>query len=73
MRTMTCLFFAVTTLLLDGIRGAVRAGIGQGTDAVAVVAALAFLVAAATFAILDLRLLGSLGRTLVRPRDIPER
>lgn len=49
MRSITCLFFAVATLLL----GDIRAGVGQATDAVPILAALVFLVAAVAFAILD--------------------
>ena len=49
MRTMTCLFFAVVTLLL----GNIRSGVGQPTDAVPLVAALLFGIAAVVFAFLD--------------------
>lgn len=49
MRTITCLFFAIVTLLL----GNIRAGVGQPTDAVPPVAALLFVVAAVVFAVLD--------------------
>jgi hypothetical protein len=49
MRSMTCLFFAVVTLLL----GNIRAGVGQPTDAVPAIAALVFLIAAVVFALLD--------------------
>ena len=49
MRTITCLFFAVVTLLL----GNIRAGVGQPTDAVPLVAAFVFVVAAVVFAVLD--------------------
>lgn len=49
MRTITCLFFAVVALLL----GNIRAGVGQPTDAVPLVAAFAFAIAAIVFAFLD--------------------
>ena len=49
MRTLTCLFFAVVTLLL----GNIRAGVGAPTDAVPLVAAVVFAVAAVVFAFLD--------------------
>ena len=49
MRTITCIFFAVTTLFL----GNIRAGVGQSSDALAIVAALFFLIAAVVFAVLD--------------------
>lgn len=49
MRSITCLFFAVATLLL----GNIRAGVGQPSDAVPLVAALVFVIAAVTFAVLD--------------------
>jgi hypothetical protein len=51
MRTITCLFFAVATLML----GNIRAGVGQPSDALAPVAALAFVIAAVVFAVLDWR------------------
>ena len=49
MRTITCIFFAVTTLLL----GNIRAGVGQSNDALPTIAALFFLIAAVVFAVLD--------------------
>jgi hypothetical protein len=49
MRTITCLFFAVATLML----GDIRAGVGQPSDALTAVAALVFLIAAVVFAVLD--------------------
>jgi hypothetical protein len=49
MRTITCLFFGVVTLLL----GNIRAGVGQPTDAVPPVAALVFVIAAIAFAVID--------------------
>lgn len=49
MRTITCLFFGVTTLLL----GNIRAGVGQPSDALPPIAAFVFLIAAIMFAFLD--------------------
>ncbi|MEA2672980.1 MAG: hypothetical protein QOI92_172 [Chloroflexota bacterium] len=49
MRTITCLFFAVATLLL----GNIRAGVGQPTDALTPIAALGFVIAAVVFAVMD--------------------
>lgn len=49
MRTITCIFFAVTTLFL----GNIRAGVGQPSDALTAIAALFFLIAAVVFAVLD--------------------
>ena len=49
MRTMTCLFFAVSTLML----GNIRAGVGQPTDALPALAAFVFVVAAVVFAFID--------------------
>ena len=49
MRSITCLFFAVATLLL----GNIRAGVGQSSDVVPLVAALVFVIAAVAFAVLD--------------------
>src|SRR6185369_642613 len=48
-RSITCLFFAVVTLML----GNIRAGVGQPNDAVPLVAALVFGIAAVVFAVLD--------------------
>ena len=53
MRTITCLFFAVATLMLGNIRAFAGAAIGQGSDVLPAVAALVFLIAAAIFAVLD--------------------
>ena len=49
MRTITCIFFAVVTLLL----GNIRAGTNPPGDALPAVAAMAFLIAAVVFAFLD--------------------
>ena len=49
MRTVTCLFFAVVTLML----GNIRAGVGQPSDALPAVAALGFVIAAVAFALRD--------------------
>ena len=49
MRTITCLFFGVATLLL----GNIRAGVNQPTDAVPALAAFVFVIAAVVFAFLD--------------------
>ena len=49
MRTVTCVFFAVATRLL----GDIRAGVGQSSDAVPILAAFIFLIAAVAFAFLD--------------------
>ena len=49
MRTITCSFFAVVTLLL----GDIRASTGPPGDALPATAALAFLIAAVVFAVLD--------------------
>jgi hypothetical protein len=49
MRTLTCLFFAVVTLLL----GNIRAGVNQPGDALPAVAAFVFVIAAVAFAFLD--------------------
>ena len=50
MRTITCLFFAVATFLLGGI----RAGVGQQSDALSQLGALVFVGAALVFAVLDI-------------------
>jgi hypothetical protein len=49
MRTVTCLFFAVATLLL----GNIRAGVNQPTDALPAAAAFVFVIAAVVFAVID--------------------
>ena len=49
MRSITCLFYAVATLLL----GNIRAGVGQPSDVVPLLAALVFAIAAVVFAFLD--------------------
>jgi uncharacterized membrane protein YdjX (TVP38/TMEM64 family) len=49
MRTITCLFYAVATLLL----GNIRAGVNQPTDALPALAAFVFVIAAVVFAFLD--------------------
>ncbi len=49
MRTITCLFFSVATLLL----GEIGAGVGQPTDPVPRIAALLFVVAAGAFLFID--------------------
>jgi len=49
MRTITCLFFAVATLLL----GNIRAGVNQPIDALPALAALVFVIAAVVFAFID--------------------
>jgi uncharacterized membrane protein YdjX (TVP38/TMEM64 family) len=49
MRTITCLFFAVATLLL----GNIRAGVNQPTDALPALAAFVFVIAAVVFAFFD--------------------
>lgn len=49
MRTITCLFFAVATLLL----GNIRVGVNQPTDAFPALAAFVFVIAAVVFAFID--------------------
>jgi hypothetical protein len=49
MRTITCLFFAVATLLL----GNIRAGVNQPTDTLPALAAFVFVIAAVVFAFMD--------------------
>jgi hypothetical protein len=49
MRTITCLFFAMTTLLLADI----RTGVSEQSDTFPALAAFVFLIAAVVFAFLD--------------------
>jgi hypothetical protein len=49
MRTITCLFFAIVTLLL----GNIRTGVGEPSDLFPALAAFVFLIAAVVFAFLD--------------------
>lgn len=49
MRTITCLFFAMSTLLL----GNIRTGVSEQTDIFPALAAFVFLIAAVVFAFLD--------------------
>jgi hypothetical protein len=49
MRTITCLFFAMTTLLL----GHIRTGVSELSDIFPALAAFVFLIAAVVFAFLD--------------------
>jgi hypothetical protein len=49
MRTITCLFFAMATLLL----GDIRTGVSEPSDAFPALAAFVFLIAAVAFAFLD--------------------
>jgi hypothetical protein len=49
MRTITCLFFAMATLLL----GDIRTGVSEQSDVFPALAAFVFLIAAVAFAFLD--------------------
>jgi hypothetical protein len=49
MRSITCLFFAVVTLML----GNIRAGVGQPSDVLPSLAAFVFVIAAVVFGFLD--------------------
>ena len=49
MRTITCLFFAIVTLVL----GDIRSGVGEPGDLFPALAAFVFLIAAVVFAFMD--------------------